>query len=134
MSLEKSSAASLRELVAAVAGPRSWSDTRESWLARAARRSTISFRQIRAIFYGELIDPDHPAARKLRDAAVRLGRSETADLAGRFETVTRALAAADADFYRADVAALLSAARALRGLDMAQGDEGDLADGQRIND
>jgi len=118
MSPKFSSGVSLRELVAAVAGPREWSDTRESWLARAARRSAVSFRQIRAVWYAEITDPDHPSARKLRDAARRLGQTEAQALAEKFETVARALGAADSDFHRTDIAALVDAARALRGLGM----------------
>ena len=41
-----------RELLCGVAGPRSWSDTRDSWLARAARRLGFSFARTRNIFYG----------------------------------------------------------------------------------
>jgi hypothetical protein len=114
MSLEKASG--LRELLATVAGPRQWSDTRESWLNRAARRAGITFRQAKACFYGELTDPLHPSAQRLRDAARRLGCTEAEGLAEKFETVARSLDAADPDFYGTDCTALVDAARALRGL------------------
>jgi len=45
--------AQAREMLATVAGQRGWSDTRESWLARAARRLGFGHRRTRAIFYGE---------------------------------------------------------------------------------
>ena len=114
---EKSSrAASMRELVASVAGPREWSDTRESWLGRAARRAGITFRQTKALFYGEIADPNHRSARLMRDAA---------DLAGRYETIARSMNAADPDFYREDVLALLDVARALRTRDRARTERDD---------
>lgn len=104
---EKFSGVRMREYIAAVAGPREWSDTRESWLARAARRTGISYRQIKAIWYGEITDPHHRSARLLRDAA---------ELAGQYETIARSMNATDPDFHRQDMLALLDMARALRGL------------------
>lgn len=122
MRAEKSSGGTLRDLVATVAGPRQWGDTRESWLYRAARRSKLNYRTIKAIFYGELTDPNHAAARQLRDAAARFGKTEAIALAERFETVARGLHAADQVFHRADVDALVHAARALRGLGLPGND------------
>lgn len=102
----------MRELVAAVAGQRQWSDTRENWLNRAARRAGISFRQTKALFYGEITDPNHRSARLMRDAA---------EQAGRYEAIARSMHAVDADFYQQDMLALIDLARALRGLGRAGG-------------
>jgi hypothetical protein len=44
-----------RAMIIALAGQRSWSDTREAWLARVARSVALSPRRIRAIFYQEPI-------------------------------------------------------------------------------
>jgi hypothetical protein len=121
MSEKSSGERSMRELVAAAAGPRLMGDTRETWLARAARRAMVSARQVKAIWYGEIIDPEHRTARKLREAAAK---HEAKNLAGQFEGLACALNVKDADFYSADVAALVVAARALRGLDRP-GDDGD---------
>lgn len=118
MSLEKHS---MQELVAAVAGPRQWGDTRQSWLARAARRAGISYRQAKSLFYGQT-GVNHDAARKMREAA---GRHEARNLAGRFEGLANALVVKDEDFYSSDVTALLDAARALRGLDRSRIDGDD---------
>lgn len=101
-----SEGASVRELVALVAGPREWSDNRKSWLARAARRAGISFRQCKSLFYGEITDVSHRSARLMRDAA-----------ADHYENLAARLAATDADFYRAEIAAYLDLARSLRRLD-----------------
>ena len=92
----------MRNLIASVAGPRSWSDTRESWLARAARRAGISYRQVKSIWYGEITDPHHRSVRLLRDAAEKYG------------AIAQAI---DPVIYREEVAALLDLARKLRDQD-----------------
>jgi hypothetical protein len=122
MSEKFSGVNAMRELVAAVAGERGWGETRESWLSKAARRAGISFRAAKAIFYGEITDENHRAARLLRDAAEQKAKDEAATLATRFETIAGAMNASDPDFYSADVAALVYAARTLRGLDRAGSD------------
>jgi hypothetical protein len=111
-----SGAKSMRDVIAAVAGPRLWNDTRESWLGRAAREAKISYRACKALFYGEITDPEHKAARRVLAAAQRSGRKEAQELADRFDTIARSLNATDSNSYSADVDALLHAARALRGL------------------
>lgn len=47
-----SSAAIMKEAVIFAAGPRDWNDTRESWLARAARKLGVSHRRAKSLFYG----------------------------------------------------------------------------------
>lgn len=44
-----------RDMLCELSGPRGWHDTRESWLARGARRARLSMRRARAIFYQEPI-------------------------------------------------------------------------------
>jgi hypothetical protein len=44
-----------RDMLCDLSGPRGWNDTRESWLARGARRAGLSLRRARAIFYQEPI-------------------------------------------------------------------------------
>lgn len=104
----------LRELVIVVAGPRQWTDTRESWLARAARRAGISYRQVKSIWYGEIADRDHRSVRLLRDAAEQNARGEASELANKLETIARGMRASDPDFYREDMSALVDVARGLR--------------------
>ena len=119
MSEKSSGSSSVREEIAIVAGPREWGDTRESWLARVTRKvPTVSFRTVKALWYGEICDHNHWAARDIRRAAsVIEGRREAAALARQFESIAGALSAKDQDFHSADVTALLSAARALRNVD-----------------
>jgi hypothetical protein len=102
----------VRELVALVAGPRDWSDNRKSWLSRAAHRAGISFRQAKALFYGEITDETHRSARLMRDAA-----------AAHYEQLAETLAARDADFHRQHIAAYLDLARSLRRLDRPRANE-----------
>ena len=120
MKSEKRSEGNMRELIAAVAGPVMIQDNRKSWLSRAARNSGLTFRTIKALFYGEITDPYHPAVTRLKETAIDTGRKEARSLATQFETIAGAMNAADPDFYSSDVAALVGAARALRNLDRAR--------------
>lgn len=111
---------SVRKEIALIAGPREWGDTRDSWLARAARRvPTVSFRTMRSLWYGEIRNPNHWALRDIRRAAAERGRNESGLLADQFETIAHGLSVTDADFHSDTIAALVSAARALRNLDRA---------------
>jgi hypothetical protein len=102
----------VRELVTAVAGPRTTNDTRESWLRRAARLAGTSYRQAKALFYSEIVEP-HPTITKFKQAA---GKHEAMQIAERFERMAMALDRRDSDFHGDDIAALLTQARALRDL------------------
>jgi hypothetical protein len=107
-----------QQIVTEVAGPMQASDTRESWLARAARRSRISYRQIKALYYGQTKDPRTSVALGVLSAADK-ARAEASALASQFENLAGSLNAKDEDFYSPDVLALIDAARRLRGLDRA---------------
>lgn len=115
----KLSGVRMRELIAAVAGPRQVTDTRDTWLRRAAKMAGTSYRQARAIYYGEISDPYHRSISQFKEAA---GRHEARNLAAQFESLAHSLNVRDADFHSQDRDALLSAARALRGLDRSRTD------------
>lgn len=118
MTEKRSEERKMRELIAAVAGPVQFSDNRKSWLSRAARNSGLTFRTVKALFYGEINDPDHLAARRLKDVAALVeGQGMARSLAEKFETIAGGLNAADADFHSNHVAALLDAAGRLRDVD-----------------
>ena len=102
--------------IEAIAGAKHSGDTRESWLARAARRAGITYRQCRALYYGETSDPKVSVAISVIGAA-QAARREALQLAARFETLAGGMSAADPDFYSEDVLALLDAARRIRGVD-----------------
>lgn len=107
-----------RDEIAAIAGPMLTGDTRESWLARAARKANISFRHAKALFYGEIVDPKVSVALSVIVVAAQ-ARKEARALASRFESLAGAMNAADQDFYSEEVLALLDASRRLRGVDRA---------------
>lgn len=100
-----------RDLVAAVAGPREWGDNRKSWFARAARRANLHPRTVKAVFYGEIKDPEHRSIRRLETEAQRRAGA----LQDRLQAMSDRLRnSSDPDFYVEDIAALDRAAAFLR--------------------
>lgn len=56
VNLERSSVsaeARARLMLCELCGPRGWHDTRESWLARGARKCALTLRRAKALFYEE---------------------------------------------------------------------------------
>lgn len=102
--------------ITSIAGPMRSNDTRESWLARAARKAQLPFRQIKSLYYGECKDPKTSVALGVLSAAAK-ARAEASELASRFESLAGAMNGTDADFYSEDVLTLIHAARQLRGTD-----------------
>lgn len=119
----------MREFIAVVAGPRRWGDTRESWLSRVPRAvkkqigtdaETVSFRTVKALWYGEITNPDHAAARDIRRAADLIqARREAVSLAEKYQSITEAMRGADEGFFSADIARLERVARLLGGRDLS---------------
>jgi hypothetical protein len=112
---------SVRREIAIVAGPRDWCDTRESWLARVPRKvQTVTFRTVKALWYGEITDPEHWAARDIRRAAELIeAKQEAASLASQFQTIAGGMRATDQDFYSTEIDRLERLARIIGGLDRA---------------
>lgn len=106
----------MRDLVYAVGGEVRSGENRKGWLARVARAAGISPRSASAAYYNELRGDVHRAGveAKLKAAA---GKQEANSLATQFESLANAMVLGDQDFHSTDIAALLDAARALRGLD-----------------
>ena len=119
MSEKSSGESSVRKEIAIVAGPREWGDTRESWLARVPRKvTTVTFRTVKALWYSEIADPMHWAARDIRrEAELIEGRKEAAAVAAQYETIIGGLRARDPDFHREDIASLFVAIDAVRNVD-----------------
>lgn len=111
MSEMSSGVKSVRREIAVVAGPREWGDTRESWLARVSRRvPTVSVRTVKALWYGEIDDQSHWAARDIRRAAAEIeGRKEAAALADQYKSLIAGLDATDPDFHRETINQLVDA-------------------------
>jgi hypothetical protein len=88
--MEKSSGVkNVRREIAIVAGPKDWGDSRESWLARVPRKvKTVSFRTVKALWYGEISDPDHWAARDIRrEAELIEAKREVSSLASQLAQI-----------------------------------------------
>jgi hypothetical protein len=102
----------MRSLIVAAAGPRLDGDTRETWLRRAADLVGVSFRQARAVYYGEAIGAK--TVRKFEEAARRRARDGAADLATQFENIIAQLEQGAAFLDRRDVDALHQVAGKLR--------------------
>jgi len=106
MSESSSGVPNVRIEIATVAGPREWGDTRESWLARVPRKvPTVSVRTVRALWNGEIRNPDnHWAARDIRRAAELIAaRQEASALASQFTTIARGLRVTDQIFFSAQI-------------------------------
>ena len=116
---EKSSEVDVRREIATVAGPREWGDTRESWLARVPRKvSTVSFRMVKALWYGEIHDDNHWAARDIRRAAELIeAQREAQENANKLQSVVTAFRHQDEDFYSAEIARLERVISRIRAVD-----------------
>ncbi len=121
MSESSSEESAVRREIAIVAGPRGWHDTRESWLARVPRKvTTVTFRTVKALWYGEINDPDHWAARDIRrEAELIEAQKEAASLADQFQRIAGGMRETDSDFYRAQIDRLERLARIIGGQDRA---------------
>jgi len=121
MSEKQSGVNRMRREIAIVAGPKDWGDTRESWLARVPRRvKTVSFRTVKALWYGEIEDPEHWAARDIRrEAALIEARQEACALAQQYQQIAGGMRAADENFYSQEIDRLERLARIIGGLDRA---------------
>lgn len=110
-----------------IAGPVRASDTKESWLARAARLSASKFWHVKALYEGKLTDPKYSVAFKILSAADRArieeAKRDAAKLANIYRSTAHALGNVDPDFHRSSIDALVSAAGILGSLD-SSGTEG----------
>lgn len=107
----------MRKEIAVLAGPRDWGVTRESWLARVpVKVPTVSYRTVKALWYGEIEDENHWAARDIKRAVQIIeAQREATKLAQQFESLAAGLVVTDPDFHQPTIAALLGSLRKLRG-------------------
>lgn len=113
----------MRDEIECVIGPRQWGDTRESWLSRlpkavkqllGTKTETVSMRAVKALWYGEITDPEHHAARDLRRAAeLAKAQRQARELADRYSKIAGELSAYDPNLLREDIARLERVARML---------------------
>ncbi len=106
-----------KDEISVIAGP--FEGNRKSWLARAARRAAVSYRQVRALYYGESTNPRHETAASIIEAAnearLREARRDAQQVAGLYRQYAETLAATDPNSNRSEIDALLTAARILGG-------------------
>lgn len=118
----------MREEISVLAGPRMWGDTRQSWLSRVPRAvkralgtevETVTDRMVKSLWYGEINNMDHHAARDVRRAAELIkARKEAATLGATFQTIAENMRAAHhPDRFSIDIARLERVARLLGGRD-----------------
>ena len=104
-----------------IAGP--YGGNRKGWLSRAARKSGATFRQVKALYYGECKNPKISVASQIISAAdqarIEQARRDATKLANVYQTTAHALGNIDPDFHRGDIDALVHAARILSALDSA---------------
>lgn len=111
------------QMIGTIAGPMQPSDTRESWLARAARKAGITYRQAKALRYGETTDPKHSVASRVLSAAnqarIEQARHYATELAEIFDGAPLGIRNVYPNFDRAALDEFIKAARVLGALDSA---------------
>lgn len=109
------------EMIGVIAGPKLSGDTGESWLARAARRAGISYRQAKALRYGETVDPKHSIASRVLTAAAQAkldqAKRNVQSAAEIYQSHADALERINPDIYREHIDFLVGAARVFGGSD-----------------
>jgi hypothetical protein len=107
----------MREEIAFLAGTRDWGVTRESWLSRVPGKvQTVTYRTVKALWYGEIKDENHWAARDIRRAVqIIRAQQEARKRAAEYEALAHGLDVIDAPFHEQSVATFLGVARKLRG-------------------
>ncbi|MCK1274139.1 hypothetical protein IVB46_02645 [Bradyrhizobium sp. 61] len=102
-----------------IAGP--FGGNRKSWLARAARHAGVTYRQIKALYYGEHDDPRHSVGMKLlaaaQEARIQRAKCDALNVAEFFSRHAQALASVNPDLDRKRIDEFVSAARAIGGGD-----------------
>lgn len=91
----------MRQAIVTLAGERSWTETRQRWLERAARRAGITYRSARALFYCEPHQPRAAVVDQVRAAVSQQKREEAISREELAEMRTR-IALAEARFDRMD--------------------------------
>jgi len=118
--VEKSSKMSTRAAMVTLAGnPPAYGEL-PRWLSKIAKSAGISFRTARSLWNEEITDPEHLAAKAVRQQAeIEEAKRDAAVVANFFSRRAQALANIDPDFHRSEIDAFLEAARALSGRDRA---------------
>ena len=118
--LEKSSKMSTREAMITLAGnPPAYGEL-PRWLSKISKSAGISFRTARSLWNEEIDDPEHLAAKAVRQQAqIAEAKRDAEVVANFFSRHAQALANIDQDFHREQIDAFVAAARALSNRDRA---------------
>lgn len=112
--VEKSSKMSTRAAMIVLAGRPPAHGELSRWLTRIAKSAGISFRTARSLWNEEITDPDHLAAKAVRQQArIEEARRDAEVVANFFNSHAQALANIDPDFHREQIDAFVAAARAI---------------------
>lgn len=107
--------------IGTIAGPFLPTDTKTSWLSRAAVKCAVSVRQITSLYYGQITDPKFSVAKSVLTAAdkarLEQARKDALRLAEIYQNAAGALSEIDQNTHRDNINALISAARILGTLD-----------------
>lgn len=118
--VEKSSKMSTREAMISLAGRPPGYGELPRWLSKIAKSAGISFRTARSLWNEEISDPEHLAAKAVRQQAqIEEAKRDAKVVANFFNSRAQALANIDPDFHRGEIDAFVAAARAISGRDRA---------------
>lgn len=92
-----------------------WCVTRESWLARVpALVPSVSYRTVKSLWYGEIKDENHWAAREIKRAyQLQKAKVQAVELAQQLQSMANGLHTIDPRFHEHTIATLLGAIRDL---------------------
>lgn len=91
-----------RQDVIWICGPRLATDTRESWFARGAKKCGVGWRQLKALFHGEVTDPKFSIGERVKIAAAE-ARKEAIEHARQLESLVSRMQSTGPDFYREEI-------------------------------
>ena len=116
---------SMREQVAAIAGPMDWTDNRKSWLSRVPARverltgTKLSIRLIKAAWHNEITEKHWAALELHRAVSLIEYQRELAKIKQRHEVLMHRLASLDEDVRRPTLSQMFEDLLRLRGKDRA---------------
>lgn len=125
----------MQTAIMALSGPRQSSDARESMIARAARKAGISYRQAKAFFYREAVNPSGLAVVSVQRALQAMNAEE---IRGERERIAQL--EAENSFLRQVIASALARPPSATVAQAERGDfdgcaaPGSAADGQSLSD
>lgn len=106
---DMSSAVNWHDEISTIAG--TFDGNRKGWLSRAARKADTTYRQVKALYYGESKNPRHSVAVKILSAADQARIEEARRDGEKLARIYQNMARVDEDFYRIQIDAFIAALR-----------------------